>query len=263
MLSCRANLTMASTESLYIGIDPTSGDKEFSYAALDGNLSLVKLAEAEMEELVAFLDDQGSAIVAVNAPGQVNCGLARQKLSEKRSSERGRFRGADIRLAELELRERGITITGTPSREEFCPAWMQVGFALYQRLSEMGFETRLEDNNQRTVLETHPYACFCALVEKAPFPKPTLEGRLQRQSILYGKGLRITDAMEFFEEITRFKLMKGILPTDILYTPDQLDVLVAAYTAWLVKNRPEEITRVGDESEGQITLPVSELQEKY
>jgi hypothetical protein len=86
---------------------------------------------------------------------------------------------------------------------------------------------------------------------------------LQRQSILFDKGLRINDAMEFFEEITRFKLMQGILPDDKLYSPEQLDVLVAAYTAWVVANRPGEVANVGDESEGQILLPVRELQDKY
>jgi hypothetical protein len=35
--------------------------------------------------------------------------------------------------------------------------------------------------------------------------------------------------------------MKGLLPTDTLYSPEQLDVLVAAYTAWLAANRPDEV----------------------
>jgi len=69
--------------------------------------------------------------------------------------------------------------------------------------------------------------------------------------------------MKFFEEITRFKLMKGILPTGVLYAPEQLDVLVAAYTAWLSAQRPDEVTRVGDKGEGQMILPVRELKKKY
>ena len=112
-------------------------------------------------------------------------------------------------------------------------------------------------------LETHPHGCFCVFLEQVPFPKPTLEGRLQRQLKLYDRGLHIIDPMSFFEEITRFKLMKGILPTDMLYSPDQLDVLAAAYTAWLATHRPEEVTRLGDRSEGQMILPVGELKEKY
>jgi predicted RNase H-like nuclease len=69
--------------------------------------------------------------------------------------------------------------------------------------------------------------------------------------------------MGFFEEITRFKLMRGILPTDILYSPEQLDVLATAYTAWLAIHRPEEVTVLGDRSEGQMILPVSGLKSKY
>lgn len=254
---------MLSTDILYIGIDPTSGKKEFGYAVLDSNLNLVKLADADLEELLVFLDRQKSACVAVNAPSGVNRGLVKKMLEEESSKSRSFFRGVDIRLAEFELRERGIAVAGTPSREEFCPAWMQVGFTLYQRLSEIGFKPHSVDGAERRMLETHPFACFCVLAESIPFPKPTLEGRLQRQSILFDKGLRINDAMGFFEEITRFKLIKGILPMEALYSTEQLDVLVAAYTAWLIINRPDEVNKVGDETEGQINLPVRELQGKY
>lgn len=253
---------MFSTDTLYIGIDPTSGKKEFSYAALDGNLNLVKLADADLDELLTFLEELRSVCVAINAPSGVNHGIVKRR-HEESSELRRSLRGVDIRLAEFELRERGIAVAGTPSREEFCPAWMQTGFTLYQKLAEMGFDSKRVEGAGRHMLETHPFACFCVLAEGIPFPKPTLEGRLQRQSILFDKGLRINDAMSFFEEITRFKLIKGILPTEALYSPEQLDVLVAAYTAWLEANRPDEVIKIGDENEGQMILPVRELQGKY
>ena len=254
---------MLLTDTLYIGIDPTAGEKEVGYAVLDTNLNLIKLADSDVEELAAFLGERESVCAAVNAPARANRGLVKKKLEEGSSKSKSFFRGVDMRLAEHELRERGIAIAVTPSREEFCPAWMQVGFTLYQKLAEIGFKSLGVPAADYQVFETHPYACFCVLAESIPFPKPTLEGRLQRQSILFDKGLRINDAMEFFEEITRFKLIKGILPTDVLYSPEQLDVLVAAYTAWLAANRPDEVTRVGDKSEGQMLLPARELQEKY
>lgn len=254
---------MISSDTLYLGIDPTSGEKEFGYIALDGNLNLIKLGDADLDELIAFLEEPETVYVAINAPARVNQGLVKKKLEEEGSKSKVSFRGVDIRLAEFELRKRGIAVAGTPTHEEYCPAWMQVGFSLYQKLSERGFKPFSQDNAQRRMMETHPFACFCVLAESTPFPKPTLEGRLQRQSILFDKGLRITDAMKFFEEITRFKLIKGILPFDVLHTPEQLDMMVAAYTAWLGAKRPENVTSVGDKTEGQISLPVSELQEKY
>jgi predicted RNase H-like nuclease len=69
--------------------------------------------------------------------------------------------------------------------------------------------------------------------------------------------------MDFFEEITRHKMIQGIWPLELLYLPDQLDALVAAYTAWLAVNKAEKISSVGDEREGLIFLPEKELKEKY
>jgi predicted RNase H-like nuclease len=69
--------------------------------------------------------------------------------------------------------------------------------------------------------------------------------------------------MDFFEEITRFKIVKGIWPIELLYLPEQLDALAAAYTAWLAVEKAEEVTSVGDEQEGKIVLPAPALKEKY
>jgi hypothetical protein len=252
---------MFSTDTLYIGIDPTAGEKEFGFVALDGNLNLVKFGDSDLDELILFLEGPESVYIGINAPAGVNRGLVKKKLEE--DNLKSNIRKIDIRMAEFELREHGIAIAGTPSHEDYCPAWMQLGFALYRKLADIGFNPYNQDGTNRHVLETHPFACFCVLAESAPFPKPTLEGRLQRQSILFDKGLRINDAMSFFEEITRFKLIKGILPMDVLHTPEQLDMMVAAYTAWLGVNRPEEVTNIGDKTEGKISLPISELRGKY
>ena len=255
---------MLFTDSVYVGIDPASGRKSFSYAALDRDLNLVTLADGEMEELIAFLAAQRAAVVAINAPSQVNRGLVRKKLEqESLSPGLHQIRGADLRLAEHELRARGIAVTGTPARRELCPAWMQSGFQLYAKLASLGFTSLGEDGVDYRWLETHPHACFCVLLEQSPLPRPTLEGRLQRQLVLHERGLRIKDPMDFFEEITRFRLMRGVLPMESIYPADVLDVLAAAYTAWLAAMRPQEIRALGDAQEGQIVLPAAELKPKY
>jgi predicted RNase H-like nuclease len=57
--------------------------------------------------------------------------------------------------------------------------------------------------------------------------------------------------------------MKGIWPVELLYLPEELDSLAAAYTAWLAYRKPEQVLRIGDEKEGQIVLPEKELKENY
>jgi predicted RNase H-like nuclease len=69
--------------------------------------------------------------------------------------------------------------------------------------------------------------------------------------------------MAFLEEITRHRLLHGLLPTELVLLQEQLDALVAAYTAWLAATKPAELTRLGNKQEGYITLPASTLQDQY
>jgi hypothetical protein len=253
---------MIFTDSVFVGVDPTSARRSFTYAALDREANLVALADGELEDILAFLAAQKSVRVAINAPSNVNLGLVRAKLKQEAPAPH-QIRGAEFRLAEYELREHGIVVSGTPARAELCPAWMQSGFELHRKLEKIGFQKYPQKDAPHQVLETHPHACFCVLTGQLPLSKPTLEGRLQRQLILFERGMHIKDPMDFFEEITRYKMMKGIFPTELIYPAEMLDALVAAYTARLTVNQPDDVSLIGDPQEGQIVLPVSEIKSKY
>src|SRR3990172_1252492 len=142
-------------DSIYVGVDPTSGRKAFTYAALDSDLNLVALTDGEMEDVLAFLGGRNSAAVAINSPSGINCGLVREKLKAEMQTPH-QIRGAELRLAEYELRARGIPVTGTPARPELCPAWMQLGFDLYRNLQKMGYQQYSGGASSQQTLETHP-----------------------------------------------------------------------------------------------------------
>ena len=202
--------------------------------------------------------------MAINAPAKPNLGRVRALLeAQNLGTGSSPLRGAEMRMAEYELRARGIKVAATPSRPDHCPAWMRSGFALYEKLTEMGFENYPAENATHQMLETHPQAGFIVMTEGNLLPESALEGRLQRQTILYGVGLDIRDPMSFFEEITRFKLKQGILPLEEIYNSKQLNVLLAAYTAWLAVEKPNDAASLGDEGEGKVYLPVSKLKSKY
>lgn len=252
---------MLFTDSVFVGIDPASSHKSYTFAALDKGLNLIALADGELEDVTAFLGGHSSAVAAINAPSGVNRGLVRQKKKEMFKALKTRASG--YRMAELELRERGITVSGTPSTVSACPAWVQAGFTLYRKLEKMGFKKYPTENALHQLLETQPHAVFCVMAGNAPQSKLSLEGKIQRQLLLYEAGVRIKDPMDFFEEITRHKMLKGIWPHDLLYLPEQLDSIAAAYMAWLAVHKPEDISMVGDPSEGLIALPEKTLKEKY
>lgn len=253
---------MFAAEKVYIGVDPTGMHRPFTFAALEGDLRLTALRQGEMDDVLAFLGGQQQARVAICAPPRPNQRvMERPEVRQSLSPQPRPGRWTDFRLVEYLLRQHHILIPRTPAQEAACPAWMQRAFTFYHQLEQLGFQPHPHENSLQWI-EVYPHASFCALLGQVPFPKSTLEGRLQRQLALYEQRLRIPDAMEFFEEITRHRLLQGILPAN-LYKPAELDALVAAYTAWLVDHHPERTLFLGDAQEGQVVLPTHELKRKY
>ncbi|KXK14509.1 MAG: hypothetical protein UZ14_CFX002001120 [Chloroflexi bacterium OLB14] len=249
---------MLFTDTAFVGINLNSSNKHFIYTLLDKNLNLVALGQGDLGDISALVAGQQMATVAINSPANVSHGLVAEKISITKKAKKTEFR-----LAEYQLQKHGIKILGTPSDEQKCSSSLRMGFLLYRKLEEMGFKKYTNESPPYQYLETQPHASFCCLAGGVPLSKSTIEGRIQRQLILYEHGVRIKDPMDFFEEITRHKMMKGIWPYELLYTPEQLNALVAAYTAWLVVNKPDQTLSIGNEQEGKIFLPVSELKEKY
>lgn len=253
-------------DAAFIGIDPTAGDRPLHYAALDADLRPVALRHGTAEDALAFVAGCERAVVAVDAPQSPNLGLmlrpeVRRRLNlDPQSKTWGRWRVCDY-----QLRRRNIRLYNTPEAEDQAPRWMRTGFMLYRRLKDLGFRFYHsgEELGPRTMLEVHPHACFAALLRRRPFLKQTLEGRLQRQLVLYQQGLDIPDPLKTLEEITRHHLLSGELPLHGLLAHDELDALVAAYTAYLAGLKPERTCQVGDGQEGWITLPVAELLDFY
>ena len=252
------------THTTFLGIDPTAGLRPFSYAALDNELHLLALGQGSMEEVLAFVAGQRQAMVAVSAPRRPNLGLMeRPEVREQLSPPPRPGRWVNFRLAEYQLRQHNVSCPKTASSERDCPKWMRVGFSLFRRLEGLGYRATPADGAPLQSLEVYPHACFCALLGLTPFPKTTLEGRIQRQLVLHEQDLHIPDPMRLFEEITRHRLLQGVLPLQDLYSPGELDALVAAYTAWMAVNHPDQVTTLGDPDEGQVVLPVAELKRHY
>lgn len=248
----------------YIGIDPTAGVRPFTYAALNHDLQLLALGRGDMGDVLAFVAGQTAAIVAICAPSQPNQGLMdRPEVREHLVPPPRPGRWRDFRVAEYLLRQHNIPIPRTPAKNEACPGWMQQGFLLYQRLAGLGYAVYPQSESARQFLEVYPHACFAVLLGRLPLPKHTLEGRLQRQLVLFEQKVHIPDPMLVFEEFTRHRLLQGILPVDDLYQAEELDALIAAYVAWLAANKPDQVTQIGDPQEGQIVLPAAALKQRY
>jgi hypothetical protein len=111
------------------------------------------------------------------------------------------------------------------------------------KLAQAGLNPTAKKSHSKPWIETNAQGCFRALGGHGLLPHRSLEGRLQRCAILYEQGLPLKDPVDMFEEITRYKLIQGILPLENLPSSKELDALVAAYLAWMSFTRPGQVVQ--------------------
>lgn len=250
---------------IYLGIDPTAGRRPLNYAILDSKLNIVAEAQGYTDDLLRAIEPYPDIMCALDAPLMPN-----QKLlsDPAKRSEVGlpadKTTYSQFRVCEYKLRSRNIKLYSTPAEVETAPKWMQAGWALYDKLRELGFETYAPGSKSpRQFFEVHPHASFTVRLERVPYRKDTLEGRLQRQLLLFEEGIHMIDAMEVLEEMTRHRILRGTLSLNGLRTHDELDALASALTAFYAHTKPKEVTLVGEVTDGQIVVPTGQLKERY
>ena len=242
----------------FIGIDLSGPRGRITCAVLDGSRHILfrgATTPLEWESLVA-----GSAvtIAAITSPITLNEGLMADEDKRKLlnpSPSRNRY--ANLRVCEYELITRGFSTMRTPSALENSSLALQRLLRFSSELAASGFQRWPSPGNERQLMEIHADSAYAVLLGAKPLPAASLEGRIQRQLALQEERLNVPDAMEFFEEITRHKLLSGKLPEGKIFSSAELNALVAAFTAWCAYTNPAEVTRLGDAAEGRIILPVS------
>jgi hypothetical protein len=240
----------------YIGIEPGDGRGGYLLAALDESQAILALSRGSLASALAYAAGQTQAVVAVSGPlglgmGRLSCEEVRAALAPPPAA--GEW--LEGRVAEYLLACRGAPLMLAPQPGKRAPAAARRALELGQELRKLGFGSPEQPGLE--LIEAQAEAGFWAwLGGLAPFAAGTLEGRIQRQLVLREQKLPVPDAMDFFEEVTRYKLLNGVLPDAHIYAQAELDALAAARLAWLAANQPEQLERVGDAEEGQILLPV-------
>jgi hypothetical protein len=251
-------MEMDAKHTTCIGIDIASSRRPFSYAALDQAKRLLALGQCQILEILAFTSGQEQALVALNAPFQPNQGLMEQEEIRKQLNPRpAAGRWTDMRVAEYQLHTAGITVPHTPARSKDCQVWMQHGFTLVENFRSYGYQPHpAAGDAPRQMLETQADAAFHLLTGHAPVDDKSLEGRLQRQLMLFDQDLPVSDPMELFEEVTRFRLLRGELAINSVLSAGELNAVTAAYMAWLAVNESDQVQKFGIPQEGEIFLPL-------
>ncbi len=250
---------MSEKSPVYVGIDllRSAGrqSRAYVYAALDEACELIALGTGDRNEILAYLGGQAAAHTAIAAPRSPNTGCVNDPMAypEGRTPP---TRKVNARLCEFLLQQEGLAVESTPDKVKQCPGRSQKGFDLYQKLTVFGYTPYPNPESDLLLLETHTEGIFWRwLGGQHPLPD-SLEGRIQRQLILFDQKLPVADAMDFFLEVTRYKLIQGDLPDQDILPFDELNALAAAQVAWLAAQYPDRIDLIGDPDEGQIALPI-------
>jgi predicted nuclease with RNAse H fold len=203
---------------LYLGLDPTSSEsKPSGWAALGGSAELLGVGGVRSDaELLTLVDCWRPRVVAIDAPLSLPRGLC--CLEEACSC-----RAVALKAAERELFRRGISLYATTKRS-IIKAMVYRAIGLRRALEARGIP----------VIEVYPYAAKVRLWGK-PIPKKTTP--VGRQWLRE----RLDD------------LVPGLAEHEGRLGHDQLDAIVAAYTAYLYDRDLAE--GVGDADEGLIWVP--------
>jgi predicted nuclease with RNAse H fold len=250
-------------QAVFIGVDTTAGLRPMTVVVLDDDLNILALSNKSAPEIVDIIAAYPKAICGVDAPIKANLGLLadpQYRASVDLPPAQSNYR--DYRVCEFELRRRGMYIYHTPTDPDRIPRWISAGWELYERLRAIGF-VDYPRSGARRMFEVYPHGAFTTLLEKRPYPKTGIEGRIQRQLLLYHEGVEIPDPLFVLQSWTPHQFLTGSLDMARIHTHDELDALVAAYTAYLLDREPQHTFTVGDERDGQIVLPTGDLLDYY
>lgn len=239
----------------FIGVDISSGKLPYLVAVLNENGNLLALEKCALDGVMKYTGGYGSVTVGVNAPRFLSGGkMGDEAFHNTFISDSSAGKIDHLRVAEYQLKVRKIRFTPITAPPNQIPTWVQNGFRLYQQL-ELMFSP---GQDGRSIIEVNSQACYQILLGRFPFQKTSTEGRIQRQLMLIDQGVKLQDPMAYFEEITRHRILQGILPEAMLYSARQLDALAAAFMARRSHQNPASTVSIGDDMDGWIILPVVE-----
>ena len=241
----------------YLGVHVSRRRDRYWFCILGDDLSVRVLERGSLTEVLGYAAGEDTRAAGIDAPVVVNSGLmARDEVRQRFSPPPAENRFTNLRLGEYELVRKKMKIYRTADSKGACPKWMRNGFRLYARLAGLGYQAYLGEESGLGWLEVPSEAAFHAVIGQSLLPVEGLEGRIQRQLLLWKLGVQVPDPMEAFEEITRYRMERGKFPFQRIHTSAEQLAIMCAFMAWTVEKNPAHLVQVGAEEEGKLTLPV-------
>jgi hypothetical protein len=239
---------MSTDFSTFIGVDAGPGRRPFTYLAIDAHCQLLSLGSGDAVDILSFAAGQSSALLAVSPPAWMNLEPQTHPAAKKHPAN---SLGFYLNQHPLDFGLDASAASGVSAPPDL-PIYFRPSFSFVSQLQSIGFTpSPAGEDCPRQWLETQAEACYTRFLGLEPFTAGTLEGRIQRQLVLADQELPVPDAMDFFEEITRHRLLHGILPIEKILPQPELNAWVAAFIAWLTCHEPAQVQTLP----GAVILP--------
>ena len=239
-------------EICFVGLDINSRPPYYTIIATNAEKQVLLDLSGNWEDIEACLEQFGRLIIAINSPIRPNMGFLIK--SHRKKHKPGKW--PDERLIEFDLEDYGAPIYHTPKKKGNLLAAQKFGFTLVEKLESSGFqEYKAEVDFEKVYLETPSETAFWSIERKPLFLAESFIGRIQRQLLLLELGIPLPDPMDFFEEITSFKLKSGKAPLDMILELNRLNAWMNAYTTRQLIRNPSRAAKLGYEPEGFLYFP--------
>lgn len=237
---------------VFVGVDVSSGTMPYIVAVINNAGNLLALEKCALDEALKFCAGYGTVIVAVNASRSIMKMQSNDQVFQAADTLKPVIlKSRSYRNAEWKMKSMGIRFTKSPARNGSLPPCITNGIKFYQQVEQFIGSSR----DGRSIIETNAQASFHQLLGRPPLQRNNIEGRIQRQLTLLDGGIKLPDPMSFYEEVTRYRLLHGILPDEMLFSPRQLDALICSLVARISFQDPENILTIGDDTGGWVVLP--------
>jgi len=244
------NLVMLFDEEVFIGLDINPSGRNQAWVAINTKKEVLTFQKTSLDKLLTFSKNIPRVMIGLETPATRSKNGKPVLPGLEYSSQPA---GWILPAWQENLENRNI----------HPPAGGNHGNPKYQSAEYAEFYRQVFMLDHISIINVNAYSSLCCLLTHTPLPKSSLEGKIQRQLILLEQGINLPDPMVYFEELTRFKLLRCALPQKIILPLPELNTLFCAITAWKEKNEPENALQIGNPPDSCITLPVSELQESY
>lgn len=244
-------------------IDVTGSSRSMDIAYVENNVLKLTIVSGR-DAFFDWVEQYRPQCLAIDAPSKHNTGQV-ENYRKRFSIPDGKY--GNFRVAEVLLKMKGVGLYNTPMED--ADDWMVRGWEIYDKLRGKGFKLvdqpgTIQAEDEPTMLEVHPHACFVVGLGWIPQTKSGLAGQIER--VAYLRQECLTHGLDVSETFLAEDQLEPLKSADVTWesivnngirlpvvSHDQLDATAGLLTA--IRAKEGKAFGVGVNEDGIIVVP--------